>query len=175
MHPSATGCPFPRASSISSYGFMVPRVTSQITPMFRRALRARSVHVDVRKKEQPRPAAPSAAGFFLVRQAWRLLGWAPLRPFWGNYRVGGDSGVTRSLEISRRSEGKISFLAIVIVSAASLPPKHREWLERLLQASVGALHALILPPAATPHISSDEIDPPGSCAKLHLSGRTAFA
>jgi hypothetical protein len=91
------------------------------------------------------------------------------------FRIGGDSGVTRSLEISRHSEGKISFLAIVIAPAASLPPKHREWPERLLQASVGALHALILPPAATPHISSDEIDPPGSCAKLHLSGRTAFA
>jgi len=104
------------------------------------------------------------------------MGYFLSRGFRGDYfRIGGDSGVTRSLEISRRSDGKISFLAIVIVSAASLPPKHREWPERLLQASVGALHALILPPAATPHISSDEIDPPGSCAKLHLSGRTAFA
>ena len=42
---------------------MVPRVTSQITPMFRRALRAHSVYVDVRKKEQPRPAAPVPPDF----------------------------------------------------------------------------------------------------------------
>jgi hypothetical protein len=27
----------------------------------------------------------------------------------------------------RLFEGEISFLAIVIVSAASVPPKHREW------------------------------------------------
>jgi hypothetical protein len=73
------------------------------------------------------------------------------------------------LEISRHSEAEISILAIIIVSAVSLPRKHREWPERLLQASVGAFDGLILLPAATAHISSDEIDPPGSCAKSFIN------
>jgi hypothetical protein len=75
------------------------------------------------------------------------------------------------LEISRHSEAEISFLAIIIVSVVSLPRKHREWPERLFQASVGAFDGLILLPAATAHISSDEIDPPGR-GKIYRIGVT---
>ena len=76
-------------------------------------------------------------------------------------------GVTRSLETFRCSEGKISFLAIVIVSAASLPPKHREWPERLPQVSAGAWHVLNPRRPEADRISICLTDQPGSCARRH--------
>jgi hypothetical protein len=76
-------------------------------------------------------------------------------------------GVTRSLETFRCSEGKISFLAIVIVSAASLPPKHREWPERLPQVSAGAWRVLNPRRPEADRISICVTYQPGSCARRH--------